>query len=136
MVTMKEEGEVRTGARVPEDLAKRTKRFALAIIKLVSRIPGSDTGSVLGRQVLRSGTSIGANYREGKRGRSTDEFTAKLGIAQFEAEETCYWLELLIESGISDDVRTRELLKEANELQAILGACIRTARNGRGRRAA
>ena len=91
---------------------------------------------MLGRQVLRSGTSIGANYREGKRGRSTDEFTAKLGIAQFEAEETCYWLELLIESGISDDDRTRELLKEANELQAILGACIRTARNGRGRRAA
>ena len=74
---------------------------------------------------------MGANYREGKRGRSTAEFTAKLGISQFEAEGSAYWLELLIESGNADTPEAHDLWREANELQAILGASIVTAKKDR-----
>lgn len=111
----------------PEDLVIRTKRMALDVIRYVCQLPKDDVAKTLGRQLLRSGTSVGANYREGKRARSTPEFAAKLGIAQFEAEESAYWLELLMESGIADTPVARALWKEANELQAILGACIVTA---------
>ena len=111
----------------PEDLVSRTKRFSLDVIKFVVALPKNDVARTLGKQLLRSGTSVGANYREGRRGRSTAEFTAKLGIAQFEAEESCYWLELIMESGIAKGPNAGTLHREAAALQAILGASIVTA---------
>ncbi|TXI75698.1 MAG: four helix bundle protein [Flavobacteriales bacterium] len=115
----------------PEDLSVRTKRFALGVIRYIGGLPQTQVGHVLGDQLRRSGTSVGANYREGKRGRSTAEFTAKLGISQFEAEGSAYWLELLIESGTADTPEAHDLWREANELQAILGASIVTAKKDR-----
>ena len=112
----------------PEDLSKRTKRFALGVIKFVSELPNTPVSRTLGGQLLDAGTSVGANYREGKRARSTAEFAAKLGISQGEAEESAYWFELFMESGISNTAVAQALHKEANELQAILGACIVSAR--------
>ena len=112
-----------------KELELRTKRFALAVIKLVSDLPRSRNAEVLGRQLLRSGTSIGANYREANRAASKSDFIHKLSICEKEAAETEYWLELLRESGI-----TREgadaLLREAGELLAIFVASGRTAERG------
>jgi len=89
-----------------KDLEQRTKRFALAAIKLVGSLPRSAASDVLGRQLLRSATSIGANYREANRAVSRPDFTNKIGTIQKEAAETQYWLELLIESGTSRNTRT------------------------------
>ncbi len=128
MVTWKEnKWTMNNQQKAPEDLVVRIRRFALDVIKYVDGLPNRPVCWVLGKQLLRSGTSVGANHREGKRARSTAEFSAKLGIAQFEAEETAYWLELLMESGIANSALAQSLWKEANELQAILGASIRTA---------
>src|SRR4029450_9785924 len=82
------------------DLAKRTKNFALQIIRLFSALPKTTEAQVIGKQVLRSGTSVGANYREASRGRSKAEFIAKCGDSLRELEETAYWLDLLLEAGI------------------------------------
>ncbi|WP_035464407.1 four helix bundle protein [Algoriphagus vanfongensis] len=101
------------------DLKSRTKLFALAIIKLVSDLPKNTVGYELGKQVLRSGTSIGANYRSSQRGRSRAEFISKLSIVQEEADETVFWLELIKESQISEEGLISTLIKEANELTAI-----------------
>src|SRR5690349_16881545 len=86
----------------PEDLRSRTKRFALRVIRLYSALPyGTDEAArVLGRQMLRSGTSVGAQYREACRSRSTAEFVSKIESATQELDETCYWFELLMESGL------------------------------------
>src|SRR5260370_10384328 len=89
-----------------KDLQQRTKRFALAAIKLVGSLPRGAASDVLGRQLLRSATSIGANYREANRAVSRPDFTNKIGTIQKEAAETQYWLELLIESGTSRNTRT------------------------------
>ena len=105
----------------PEDLKIRTKRFALRVIRMYAALPKNDTvAQVLGKQVLRSGTSVGANYREASRGRSKAEFTAKIGDCLKEIEETAYWLELLVESGIVPTAKMAELLDETNQLTAIL----------------
>ncbi len=101
------------------DLKARTKTFALAIIKFVSELPKTTAGFELGRQVLRSATSIGANYRSSQRGRSRAEFISKLSIVQEEADETVFWLELIQESELSSKDITSPLLKEADELTAI-----------------
>jgi four helix bundle protein len=82
------------------DLQQRTRRFALRVIRTFSRLPKSTEAQVLGKQLLRSGTSVGANYREEYRGRSKAEFIAKCGDSLRELEETAYWLELLLEAGI------------------------------------
>ena len=82
------------------DLRDRTKRFALQIIKMFTALPKTAEAQVIGKQVLRSGTSVGANYREAYRSRSKAEFTAKIGECLKELEETSYWLELLVDSGI------------------------------------
>ena len=100
-------------------LEQRTKRFALAAIKLVASLPRGAASDVLGRQVLRSATSIGANYREANRAVSRPDFTNKIGTIQKEAAETQYWLELLIESGILKDSSVADLHKESTELLAI-----------------
>jgi four helix bundle protein len=91
-------------------------------------LPRTDEARVLGRQVLRSGTSVAANYRAACRARSKAEFAAKLGVAVEEADETIFWLELLIESKVIPEARMKPLLAEANELLAILSASHRTAR--------
>lgn len=110
------------------DLIQRTKRFALRIIKMSSALDGDATQSVIARQLLRAGTSVGANYRAACRARSTAEFIAKLGIVEEEADETIYWLELVIDAGIMPSAQVAPLLKEANELLAITVASKKTAR--------
>ena len=107
----------------------RTKKFALAVVKLVESLPRNRTAEVLGRQLLRSGTSVGANYRAACRGRSTSDVVAKLGIVEEEADETIYWLELLAESGVVPVEKVTLLAKEANELVAMTVASIKTLRN-------
>ena len=101
-----------------KDLEHRTKRFALAVIAFTSRVPRTREGDVLGKQLLRSATSIGANYREANRGVSRADFTNKIGTVQKEAAETQYWLELLMESDIEKQ-KSVSLHKEASELLAI-----------------
>ena len=114
--------------RKPVDLTRRTKQFALRIIRLYAALPNSVEGQVLGKQLLRSGTSVGAHYREGYRARSNAEFISKLEGGLQELEETSYWLELLGESGIMPEHRLADLVKEANELTAILVTCVKRAK--------
>jgi four helix bundle protein len=99
-----------------KDLQIRTKAFALRIIRLYSALPKTMEAQVLGRQLLRSGTSVGAHYREATRARSVAEFISKVEVGLQELEETTYWLELLIESGIVNEAKLAALLQEANEL--------------------
>ncbi len=102
-----------------KDLEKRTKRFALDVIKFVAALSRARDADILGRQLLRSATSIGANYREAGRGVSRPDFAHKIGTVEKEAAETQYWLELLIESGISAGATANELHRESSELLAI-----------------
>ena len=102
-----------------KDLERRTKQFAVRVIDFVSNLPRSMTGDVLTRQLLRSATSIGANYREANRGVSRADFSNKIGTVQKEAAETQYWIELLIESKIGSEDTVLALLKESTELLAI-----------------
>ena len=101
------------------DLEQRTKRFSLAVIRLASSLPRTRAADVLSRQLLRSATSIGANYREANRGVSRAEFANKIGTVQKEAAETQYWIELLIDSGLCPNAQGRNLHKEISELLAI-----------------
>src|SRR2546421_6385951 len=105
-----------------KDLEDRTKRFGLAVIKYCSSLPQTREADVLGKQLLRSATSIGADYREANRGVSRADFVNKIGTVQKEAAETQYWIELLIESGVAGKSRAEELLKESSELLAIFTA--------------
>lgn len=110
------------------DLRTRTKQFAIRVIKLVDTLPNTRAADVIGRQVLRSATSVGANYRSAQRGRSRAEFCAKLGIVEEECDESSYWMELLTESGIVKKESLEGLMGEANEITAMVVASIRTAR--------
>ena len=110
-----------------EDMKLRTKIFALRIMKLADSLPRSPSGRTLAGQIVRSGTSVAANYRAAGKGRSKAEFIAKLGIAEEEADETQFWLELVIESGIVPSTRLEPLLQEARELTAIIAASRITA---------
>ncbi len=104
----------------PQDLKPRTKAFALRVIRMYSKLPRNDTvAQVLGKQVLRSGTSVGANYREASRGRSKAEFISKIGDSLKEIEETEYWLELLVDSGCIPGSQMADLLDETRQLIAI-----------------
>ncbi len=111
-----------------QDLKKRTKAFALRIIKLYVSLPKTTEAQVLGKQVLRSGTSVGAHYYEAKRARSTAEFISKIEGGLQELEETVYWLELLIEAELIKADKLQNLLSEAEELTAILVASVKTAK--------
>jgi four helix bundle protein len=113
------------------DLKDRTKKFALEIIRIVKLIPKNQEGRVIGNQILRSGTSVGANYRSACRARSKADFISKIGIVEEEADETCYWLELMTDSGLVATEIVDPVLKEANELTAIFTASGRTAKSGR-----
>ncbi len=112
----------------PEELKARAKAFALKIIALVGTLPRNQVGQVIGNQLLRAGTSVGANYRAACRAQSHPTFQAKLAIVEEEADETLYWLELLADSGVVKAERLRDLLKEADELLAIFTASRKTAK--------
>ena len=118
-----------------ETFKARTKNFALSVIQLAEALPRNRAAEILGRQLLRSGTSVGANYRAACRGKSTLDVVAKLSIVEEEADESIYWMELLVESHVLSQERVTPLIKEANEILAMTVASIKTLR-GRGRRAA
>jgi four helix bundle protein len=111
-----------------KDLRQRTKQFALRILRLYSALPQSTAAQILGKQLLRSGTSIGANYREAYRARSKAEFIAKTGICLGEAEETAYWLELLAEGEVIAPAKLMELMDECDQLIAILVTILNRAK--------
>lgn len=111
----------------PQELKARTKAFAVRIIKLAGSVPRDQSTQIISRQMLRSATSVGANYRAACRARSRADFAAKLAIAEEEADETLYWLELLTESGLVNSERLKGLMKEADELVAIITAARKTA---------
>jgi four helix bundle protein len=110
------------------DLLARTKAFALAIVRLVQSLPRTKPSFVLGDQLLRSGTSVAANYRAARRARSRREFLARMGIVEEEADESQFWLEMLTDCGIAAPAETDRLRDEAGQLVAISVASIRTAR--------
>jgi four helix bundle protein len=112
----------------PEQLKARTKRFALEAIALVGALPRTLAAEIIARQIVRSGTSTGANYRAACRARSRAEFIAKIGVAEEEADETLYWLELLLETHLVESRAVERLITEAGELVAILSAGRKTAR--------
>jgi four helix bundle protein len=112
----------------PVDLKIRTRDFALRTIRLYSSLPKSVEAQVIGKQVLRSGTSVGANYREGVRARSRSEYATKLNISLMELEETLYWLELL-EAAVLRSTEVNSLKAEAGELCAILVTLIKRAKS-------
>src|SRR6266404_4249322 len=111
-----------------DDSRKRTKRFALRFIKVYQALPGSGSAQVLGHQLLRSGTSVGANFREARRARSNADFVSKVGDSLKELEETTYWLELLVESGAVTQQKLEPLLDETSQLNAILTSTVKKVR--------
>ena len=110
---------------IQEDLARRTKRFALAVVRLYVTLPKSTVTIVLGKQVLRSGTSVGAHYREARRAKSNADFVSKLEGALQELDESAYWLELLDEAGLSTNEDLRKLISESNELISIFVSVVK-----------
>jgi len=102
-----------------DDLKKRTKQFALRVLKLVAALPNTVAGRAIGGQLARAGTSVGANYRAACRGRSRAEFIAKMGIAEEEADESAYWMEVIIEGALLKQNQVEPLLNEAEELTRI-----------------
>lgn len=110
-------------------MKKRTKDFAVRIIKLVDSLPDRKICWDIGRQLLRAGTSVGANYRAACRARSNAEFRSKLGIVEEEADETLYWMELLIESGVVKAVQLNALMTEAEEILRIVISAIKNTPN-------
>ena len=117
-----------------EQFKDRTKRLALNVISLVEELPRNRTCDVLGRQLLRSGTSVGANYRAACRARSAVEMAAKLGIVEEEADESQYWLELLVDSGQVGFEKVEPLNSELDEILAMTVTSIRTVRARSGKR--
>lgn len=113
------------------DLKARTKQFALRVMKLVDAVPRTIQGRAIANQIIRSATSVAANYRAACRARSRAEFIAKLGIVEEEADETAFWLELIIESGLLTEARIHPLLTEAGELVAIMAASRKSALGNR-----
>ena len=116
-----------------ENLKLRTKRFALDIIKTVESLPHDQTSRILGGQLLRAGTSVGANYRAVCRAKSNADFISKFGTVEEEADESGFWLELLVDAGKLGSSESQPLVQEANELTAIAVSSINTARKSGGR---
>ncbi len=117
-----------------ERLKGRTKEFAIRIVNLFRALPKTDEARTIGRQVLRSGTSVAANYRAACRARSKAEFISKIGIVVEEADETVLWLELLVDTGIVQESKMKDILAEANELLAIFAASQSTAKRNTPRK--
>jgi four helix bundle protein len=112
------------------EFKRRTKALALRVIRLVAALPQSPTGSVIGKQLLRAGTSVGANYRAACRARSPRDMLSKLGIVEEEADESVYWLELLGDSKIVRPKLLTDLIREFNEIVAMVVASKKTLRSG------
>jgi four helix bundle protein len=121
-------GEGSGVSELGEELKRRTSEFALATIRMCNALPRSSVGRVLGDQVLRSATSVGANYREAFRGRSNAEFIAKMGDCLRELEETAYWFELLVDSGTFEAEKLVPLRQECDELTALFVSIIKRKR--------
>jgi four helix bundle protein len=117
-----------------EELKKRTKKFALMIIKLVEDLPNTKAGYTIGDQIIRSGTSVGANYRAACRSRSDADFISKITVVEEESDETLYWLELISEAELLAKEKLQPIIKEADELTAIFTASGKTARQNSPRR--
>jgi four helix bundle protein len=111
-----------------EELKNRTQKFALDVIGLVSKLPANNTSQIIGKQILRSSTSVGANYRAACRARSQAGFISKITIVEEEADESLYWLELLLNAKIINSEDIHSMIKEANELTAIFTSSGKTAR--------
>ena len=109
------------------ELKARTKQFALRVMKLVDALPRTIQGRAIANQIIRSPTSVAANYRAACRARSRAEFIAKIGVVEEEEDETCFWLELIIGSGLLTEARARPLRNEADELVAIMAAFRKSA---------
>jgi four helix bundle protein len=122
-----------------QELKDRTKQFALRIMRLVDALPNTPKGRAIAGQLVRSGTSVAANYRAACRGRSHAEFISKIGVVEEEADETALWLELIVEDKLLPENKIAPLLKEANELTAIMAASYSSAsrakRDGRSKSA-
>jgi four helix bundle protein len=112
-----------------EQLKNRTKQFAIRIVRLYRALPKTGEAKVIGNQMLRSGTSVASNYRAVCRARSQAEFIAKMGIVVEEADETVFWLELLVETDIMAESKLKSLILEANELLAIFASSRQTAKS-------
>lgn len=123
---MNDEGRMNEKTEKTYDLRKRTKEFALQVVNLTLALPKHPQVQIIGNQLLRSGTSVGANYREGYRARSTQELISKLGICLQELEETIYWIELLEEGRLVLLGKLTEVKKEADELIAIFVSSVKT----------
>lgn len=117
-----------------KELKLRTKQFALRVIKLVESLPNDQVARVLGNQLLRAGTSVGANYRAACRSKSPADFISKMGTVEEEADESGYWMELLLDSGRIKATKISALMQEAEELTAIAVSSINTARKSGRRR--
>jgi four helix bundle protein len=111
-----------------EEMKKRTRGFALRVLKLVESLPNTQTADVLGKQLLRCGTSAGANYRAACRAKSKPDFIAKLSIVEEEADEAIYWIELLIEANLIKPNLVENLLDEANQILSIVVSAIKTTK--------
>src|SRR4051812_30343655 len=111
-----------------EELKNRTKKMAVRVVHLVEALPRNRISNVLGHQLLRSGTSVGANYRAVCRAKSRDDFVNKLKIVEEECDESSYWMELLIETGQMKAARLANLMKETEEILSIIVAAVKTAR--------
>ena len=119
---------------VRDQLRNRTKHFAIRIIRMVDALPRRRSAEVIGKQLLRSATSVGANHRSARRARSPAEFCAKMGIVEEETDESQYWLELIAEGELMTEKRLAGLLDEINQIVAMVVASIRTARRGAAKR--
>jgi four helix bundle protein len=117
---------------IQEDLKQRTKNFSISIIKLVEMLPRGRISDVVGKQLLRSGTSVGANYRSACRAKSTADFIHKMGTVEEEADESLFWLQLLIDTHLLNKELVEVLMNEANEIIAIVVTSIKTARRNKG----
>ena len=113
------------------EMKVRTKAFGIRIVRLFRALPHSEEARIIGRHILRSGTSVGANYRAACRSRSRQEFIAKLGVVLEERDETVFWLEMLADCNIVAGTRLKSLIREANELTCIFVASLRTAKKAR-----
>jgi four helix bundle protein len=118
----------RASADASTALRARTKAFALRILRVYESLPGTTAPQVLGKQLVRAGTSVGAHYREACRARSLSEFISKIEVGLQELDETAYWLELLVDGGFVPKGRVQELLDQLDELLAMLTASARTAK--------
>jgi len=112
-----------------QEFKDRTKQIALRVIRLVESLPDTNSAQIIGKQLLRSATSVGANYRAACRGKSTADILHKLSIVEEEADESLYWLELLIESNIVSETKLSALMKDTNEIVAMIVASIKTLRS-------